>query len=52
MARYLLLGNVVQTHHCPSVKGAPKNSDDSKMDRNCLVVMIMANTRAPKLLMV
>ena len=40
------------TYHCPAVRGLPNTKADSKMDRNCRVVMMVANTSAPNVLIV
>ena len=38
--------------HCCHVSGCMNRMHDSKMDRNCLVVMIVAKSNAPNSLMV
>ena len=40
------------SYHCPKLRGCAKSKHDRRIERNCLVVMIVANTSEPNVLMV
>ncbi len=42
-----VMASCALTHHCQSVSGVQNTTDDSRIEKNCLVVMIVANTSAP-----